>query len=105
MVGFPGERAAAIDDTFAFLQAHEGCFDRVRLSRFKAIPGTRFATMLRSRPERFAGISNFSWNHRYARASYRYDESLRSDYRKSKARLLTLVHQINRKRLRPGAEI
>jgi radical SAM superfamily enzyme YgiQ (UPF0313 family) len=104
MLGFPGEEAADIDRTVTFLRDHQRHLDRVRLSRFKAIPGTRFEAAYRRHPERFADLTGFHWNYRYARAAYTYAQARRSTYRRSKAEMLRLVHQINRKPLRAGAE-
>jgi radical SAM superfamily enzyme YgiQ (UPF0313 family) len=104
MLGYPGEQAADIAATHEFLHAHERSLDRVRLSRFKAIPGTRFHALYERRPSRFAGLSRLEWNFRYARASYRYGEASRKRYRRSKADLLRFVYRINRRPLRAGAE-
>jgi radical SAM superfamily enzyme YgiQ (UPF0313 family) len=104
MLGFPGEKSEDVDATLAFLRANERALDRVRLSRFKAIPGTRFHKFYERRPGRFEGITGLTWNHRYARAAYRYEEASHHPYRRSRATLLRFVHRINRKPLRSGAE-
>ena len=104
MLGYPGEEASDIDRTVAFLRDHERYLDRVRLSRFKAIPGTRFETCYRRRPNRYKSMTGFRWNYRYARASYTYEEAKRPSYRKSKAEMLRCVYRINHKPLRLGAE-
>lgn len=105
MLGYPGEEAADIERTVGFLRHHEPYLDRVRLSRFKAIPGTRFETIHRQRPERYQSLTNFRWNYRLARAAYTYEEAKRRSYRRAKADMLRFVHQINKKPLRPGAEV
>lgn len=104
ILGYPGEQASDIDATVAFLGQHEQYFDRIRLSRFKAIPGTRFANLYTRRPGRFKGVSHFKWNYRYARATYSYDDAKKRVYRRSKAEMLRLVYRINKKPLRLGAE-
>lgn len=103
-VGYPRETAADLDATHTFLKAHQREFDRIRLGLFKAIPGTRFAELYDRRPSRFDGLTHFRWDDRYARASYRYQPSLDRSYRRAKTRVLRLVHEINRRPLRPGAE-
>ena len=105
ILGWPGEQAADIDRTVGFLRDHERYLDRVRLSRFKAIPGTRFEAFYRRRPERYKTMTGFRWNYRYARASYTYEEAKRRPYRKAKAEMLRFVYRINKKPLRAGAEV
>jgi anaerobic magnesium-protoporphyrin IX monomethyl ester cyclase len=105
MLGYPGETSSDIDASIRFLEEHEGRLDRVRLSRFKAIPGTRFHELYERRPSRFPGVTHFQWNFRYARARYRYAPATDRGYRRSKARLLGVIHRINRTPLRPGAEV
>ena len=105
LLGYPGEEASDIDRTVGFLRDHERYLDRVRLSRFKAIPGTRFETFCRRRPERYKTMTGFRWNYRYARASYTYEEAKRRPYRKAKAEMLGFVYRINRKPLRARAEV
>lgn len=104
ILGFPGEQAADVRQSTEFLRRHEPLLDRIRLSRFKAIPGTRFHARYRRRPDRYASMRDVRWNLRYARASYRYADAESRGYRSAKAELLRLVHGINRKPLRAGAE-
>jgi len=103
MLGYPGETAEDIHLSVAFLEKHEQHFDRIRLSRFKVIPETRFAKLYLKRPTRFSGIKNFHWDHRFARANYEYTDASARDYRKAKQQLLAMVHKINKKPLRDGA--
>jgi radical SAM superfamily enzyme YgiQ (UPF0313 family) len=104
MQGYPGETAADLDQTVDFLLEHRSYLDRVRLSQFKAIPGTRFHEEYDKNPERYPDFVGFSWDFRDARAKYRYVPSATRHYRKAKRRLLDLVHEINRQPLRNGAE-
>jgi radical SAM superfamily enzyme YgiQ (UPF0313 family) len=104
MLGYPGEHASDIRQSIEFLTRHERLLDRIRITRFKAIPGTRFHARYRRRPDRYASMRDMRWNFRYGRASYRYDEAETRSYRKAKADLLRFVHAINRKPLRAGAE-
>lgn len=104
MSGYPGETSADIDETTRFLAAHEQQLDRVRLSRFKATPGTRFQEFYDADNSKFPGISSLDWNPRLGRANYVYKPAGSRQYRRAKARLLRAVHRINRKPLRDGAE-
>lgn len=103
MLGYPNESSDDIWQSVAFLGQHQQYFDRVRLSRFKAIPNTRFDKLYRKRPSRFSGIKNFHWDHRYARAAYEYSEASDKEYRKAKWALLNIIHQINQEPLRDDA--
>lgn len=105
MIGYPGETPSDLDASVAFLHAHAPFLDRVRLSRFKAIPGTRFHDMYGRDPNRFPSISRLDWNYRYARASYQQPSTGDRSYRRSKAKLLRLVHSINRQPLRHDANV
>ena len=51
MVGYPGETAADVAATAAFLRQHARYLDHVTLSRFKAIPGTRFEQLRERSPD------------------------------------------------------
>lgn len=97
MLGYPGETADDVDATARFLEEHRTRLDRVRLSRFKAVPGTRFQRMIDRYPNKFPGIRNLAWSFGEARARYRYEPAEDSRYRRAKARVLDLVHAINRK--------
>jgi anaerobic magnesium-protoporphyrin IX monomethyl ester cyclase len=104
-VGYPGETADDLAAITRFLRDHERYLDRVRLGLFKAIPGTRFHDLYEKAPARYPGLTRFEWDFRYARARYQYEPAKSRPYRKSKTRLLSLVHQINRQPLRGGAEV
>nr|CAA6815514.1 MAG: B12-binding domain-containing radical SAM protein [uncultured Thiotrichaceae bacterium] len=103
MLGYPGETDDDLEMTRQFLDEHLDDFDRVRASRFKAIPGTRFEKLYQHRPSRFKGIDMIEWDHKYARAVYEYSAAATPEYRKAKREILGLIHQINRKPLRDGA--
>jgi radical SAM superfamily enzyme YgiQ (UPF0313 family) len=105
MLGYPGETAADVEQSVKFFEQHRTRLDRVRLSRFKAIPGTPFHGRYERAPERFEELEGFAWNFKFARASYQYGPASDPAYRRAKARLLRLVHEINHRPLRPGAEI
>ena len=103
MMGYPGETSDDLALTHEFLDDHLEAFDRVRPARFKAIPGTRFEELYNNRPARFNGIDVIEWDYRFARAAYEYKPAVDKDYRKTKRRILGLVHQINSKPLRDSA--
>jgi radical SAM superfamily enzyme YgiQ (UPF0313 family) len=105
MVGYPGETPDDLDATAAFLGEHGDLLDRVRLSLFKAIPGTRFDRENQRRPEAFLGLVKLEWDHRLARGHYRYTPASARAYRRAKARVLDAIHEINRRPLRPGVEM
>ncbi len=105
MMGYPGETAEDLDATAAFLGEHRDHLDRVRLSLFKAIPGTRFDRDYQRRPESFPGLVDLEWDHRLARGHYRYTPATKRRYRKAKTRVLDAVYAINRRPLRPGVEM
>jgi radical SAM superfamily enzyme YgiQ (UPF0313 family) len=104
MVGYPGETAEDLEATATFLEQHQSYLDRVRPSRFKAIPGTRFDREHARRPQSFPGLEKLTWDHRLARGHYRYAPATDRHYRKAKARALRAVYRINRRPLRTGAE-
>lgn len=105
MLGYPGETAGDVEQSVKFFEQHRKRLDRVRLSRFKAIPGTPFHGRYERAPERFDTLEGFAWNFRFARASYQYRPASDPAYRRAKVRLLRLVYEINHRPLRPGAEI
>ena len=103
MLGYPHETTDDIWQSVSFLKKHQHHFDRIRLSRFKAIPGTRFDTLYTKRPSRFSSIKNFHWDYRYARAAYEYPDSTDKYYRRAKRALLQIIHTINQQPLRDDA--
>lgn len=104
MLGYPGETAEDIEQSVEFLNRHRHNFDRIRVSLFKAIPGTSFASLYDAKPERFPGLSDFKWDYRYNRASYQYTPGKDRASRIARGRLLQLVHQINSKPLRDSMQ-
>ncbi|WP_020558801.1 B12-binding domain-containing radical SAM protein [Thiofilum flexile] len=103
MLGYPGETLEDIEATRDFLAAHHAQLDRVRPARFKAIPGTRFERLYTHRPQRFKGVEVQQWDYRLARANYHNTATSPLAYRRVKAQVLALIHQINSKPLRDGA--
>lgn len=103
MLGFPGETEDDVWRTAAFLDEYGHLLDRVRISRFKAIPGTRFERLHTRFPDRYQDLEDFQWRYGEGRADYRYRPALASGYRKAKARVLRQVFDINRKPLEDDA--
>jgi radical SAM superfamily enzyme YgiQ (UPF0313 family) len=102
--GFPGEEAADLEETTAFLTRHEAFIERLPVYRFQIMTGTRFAQLLaEDRRGKFAGITAVVPNHRLAQIDHRYAQASDRGYRKAMMRLLDIVHRINRKPLREAA--
>src|SRR5262249_23647111 len=93
-----------IAQSIRFLSQHERHLDRVRLSRFAAIPGTRFHERFERRPDAYTDLTHFEWAFGEARARYRYAPAATRAYRRRKTELLNVVHRINSRPLRAGAE-
>lgn len=104
ILGYPGETAADIEETIAFIEGHRECFDRIKLSKFKAIPGTGFHERIERKPHKFPSITRFQWDFLLARARFVFRPPQLAQYRRSKARLIKLVHRINRKPLMDEAQ-
>lgn len=105
MLGYPGETGEDVALTAEFLRQHGHLLHRVRLSRFKPVPGTRFERLYARKPNRFPGIEGLKWRYGEARAAYRYAPARSHAYRRAKAELLDLVYAINRKPLPESAAI
>ncbi len=105
MQGYPGESAADLDATAAYLEEHGHLLDRVRLNRFNVLVGTRFATEYRRNPDAFPSLVDLEWEYRHARSSYRFLPSETEGYRRAMRRLLRSVHAVNRKPLKEEARV
>jgi radical SAM superfamily enzyme YgiQ (UPF0313 family) len=103
MLGYPGETEDDLVLTRDFLDHNRQHFDRIRPARFKAIPGTPFETHFNKPSTRVPGVATIQWDHRYARAAYRYTTAAETGYRQVKREILQIIHQINREPLRDGA--
>lgn len=105
MLGYPGETVDDVELTVTFLRQYQGLLDRVRMSRFKVIPGTRFERLHDRFPDRYRDMENFEWRYGEGRADYSYRPATGRGYRRAKAKVLRLVHEINRKPLLEDAAI
>jgi radical SAM superfamily enzyme YgiQ (UPF0313 family) len=103
MLGYPGETADDLAETAAFLKKNGRHLARVRLSRFSALPGTKFAYMYDRRPDDFSDMRDFAWVPGEARAEYWYAPSIERDYRRQKREVLREIFDINRRPLADDA--
>ena len=75
----------------------------MRLNRFNALVGARFAKDFEKDPSRFPGLDGLEWDYRFARSRYRYAPAESEPYRKAMRKVLRSVHTVNRKPLRDSA--
>ena len=99
MQGYPGEEAEDLEKTAQYLRDHGHLLDRVRINRFNALVGTRFATEYARDPGAFPTLTNLEWEYRYARSSYRFAPAETTSYRAAMRDLLREVHNVNREPL------
>jgi anaerobic magnesium-protoporphyrin IX monomethyl ester cyclase len=104
ILGYPGERARDVQATADFLSEHFEYLDRVKLSRFKAIPGTAFDERLEKKPHKYPSVINHRWDFQYAKAIFEYPPAREKNYRKAKSNLLKVIHRINKKPLMDNAQ-
>lgn len=103
ILGFPGEEAADLDASTAFLWEHEQYIERVSLNRFEVMTGTRFARQLDNKPDLFPQITQLTVHHQVAQISHHYRPTESRTYRRAVSRLLQVVHRINRRPLNEAA--
>lgn len=96
--GYPGETAADMEATAAFLEANAPFIDRVRFNDFALLLGTPVYTTIQETGELpLTGVDS-------KRACALYgDRGVSRSYRRAKKRVLQIVHQINSKSLRETA--
>lgn len=103
MLGYPGETPEDVAKTYDFLAEHEPFLDRINMSPSKAIPGTGFARRYDADPQRYPDLLDMRWDHHEATATFTHRPPSPRTYRRQRARVLNLVHRINRKPLRNQA--
>lgn len=103
VLGYPGEEAADVRMTAAFLRQHRDCIERVSLNRFQIMTGTRFHRRLQAAPKAFAGVTRLTVNHRVAQLDHHYVPTESREYRRAASELIGEVHRINRGALLPQA--
>jgi anaerobic magnesium-protoporphyrin IX monomethyl ester cyclase len=100
--GFPGETAADMEATAAFLEKHTHHLDRVRFNEFSLHEDTPIykATLAHQGATPLEVTRLIA---RKAKAEYRNHETGSRDYRRAKARALQAVYEINRREIRSTA--
>ena len=103
MLGYPGETSQDVASTSRFLREHEPLLDRIHMSPFQALPGTRFARRHDADPSRHADLTELRWNHARGSATFRHMPTSPRAYRRERTHVLNIVHRINAKPLRNQA--
>ena len=101
ILGYPGETAADVRASAAFLARHRDAIDRVTLNRFVVMTGTPLDRRQRSSEGPRAARVPSAPERRLARFEDRPDAADDPGYRSAVHELLSEVHHINRRRL-PG---
>jgi radical SAM superfamily enzyme YgiQ (UPF0313 family) len=101
--GYPGETAEDIELTAQFLERHADYIGRIRFNDFSILPGTPVERAVRADPALAAGFDIINADHRNARVRYRNRATGGRAYRRAKGRVIRIVHDINRRRLRSSA--
>ena len=103
--GFPGETADDLLLTARFLEENARYIDRIHFNDFSAPEETPIWHTLRSAETADAGFRITGRDIANARAIYRNANAAGSSYRRAKARVLAAIYTINRRPLRPEAQI
>ncbi|QMW21474.1 B12-binding domain-containing radical SAM protein [Sandaracinobacteroides saxicola] len=103
--GFPGETAEDVAASAAFLEAHAPWLDRVRCNIFSILEDTPIWNDVFGGGGRYPGIRVTGKDSPHARARFVNLETGTAEYRRAKRRLLAAVYAINRRRLRPEAQM
>jgi radical SAM superfamily enzyme YgiQ (UPF0313 family) len=101
--GYPGETADDLEQTAEFLETHKPYLDRVRFNDFSILEDTPVWHAARhgDLPE----IAFLGQNAKLGRARYANQSTEGVDYRRAKAKVLRAVFAINRRKLRPHAQM
>jgi radical SAM superfamily enzyme YgiQ (UPF0313 family) len=103
MVGYPGETARDVAATARFLEDHREAIERVSVNRFSLMTGTAIDRMIEKKPERFDTVRLLARNDEQAIVDHVCLLAQGRDFRRELRRVLGVVHQINRRPLRPRA--
>jgi len=103
MHGCPGETEDDVLASAAFLERHRDVIDRVNLNRFQFMLGTRVMRRYDSTPEQLPDVEAGARTPHLAVADHRLRQ-LTAGYRRATRRLLSAVHEINRKPLDARAQ-
>ncbi|WP_066721745.1 B12-binding domain-containing radical SAM protein [Sphingomonas pituitosa] len=101
--GYPGETAADLAETAAFLEAHAPYLDRVRFNDFSILEDTPVWQQMQDGSLPDLVVRGFRPALGRAFADQRATQA--AEYRRAKARVLQAVYAINRRKLRPGAQM
>jgi radical SAM superfamily enzyme YgiQ (UPF0313 family) len=101
--GYPGETVEDLEQTEAFLRDHAPYLDRVRYNDFSIHEDTPIYTTLVDNPTAFPHMRVRYYDHRNGRAIHQNDAITHRAYRKVNARILDIVHSINRRPVRRTA--
>jgi len=102
--GFPGETASDLLKTAEFLECHAEFIDRIRFNEFSILEGTPIHDAVRDEPTRFPELKVLQFDDRRAAARYVNTSTTGREYRRAKARVLSIVHHINRREVRRTAQ-
>ncbi len=101
--GFPGETAQDMEATERFLDRHGHMLDRVRFNNFSLYTDTPIWQEMMDKSGAGAELELTVSDHARAKFRYRRRQPFGRDYRRSKARVLAIVHEINKRPLRDSA--
>ncbi len=103
--GYPGERLEDLEQTADFLEAHMPWLDRVRFNDFSILENTPVWNAVFEPREGLTGIKVTGRDSLQARMRYVNLDNESAAYRRAKLRLLRAVYAINRRKLRPEAQM
>ena len=86
--------------TLPDVNEHFDCIEWVMLNRFAIMTGSPIHRAMQRHPSRFPGVRQILANHAIASVTHHYEGEENRAYRKEVVRLLSAVHQVNRKHLR-----
>lgn len=101
--GFPGETAQDMEATERFLERHGHMLDRVRFNNFSLYTDTPVWREMVNKSGAGGELELTSSDHARAQFRYRRLRPFGKEYRRSKARVLSIVHEINKRPLRDSA--
>ncbi len=101
--GFPGETAQDMEATERFLDLHGHMLDRVRFNNFSLYTDTPVWREMIEKSGIGAELELTASDHARAQFRYRRLRPFGREYRRAKARVLSIVHDINRRPLRDSA--
>ena len=101
--GYPGETVDDIEKTVAFLRDHKEYIDRIRFSDFSLLDDTPVYMEVNMDKPATAGMRVTRRLDRQAKAEYAIRRADQRAYSRALARVLQIVHEINRRPIRISA--